>query len=152
MPRDIFRNFDQIIFRKRTKDFLGNPKAERLLTEASVGEYVILGIGLEMAIRSLALGLITRMKRVAVVYDACGYWNVTAADLSLRQMEAKGARLICVEELCSMRRRYPNRNGNGHNGSDQRRRLLRLSHLKDPSIPIPALIRVRLADVYKGDC
>ena len=93
IPANLFREHRQIIFRKRSNDFLGNPKVDRLLTESVVGEYVIAGIGLEAAVKSLALGLITRMKRVAVVYDACGFWNVSAADLSLRQMEAKGVRL-----------------------------------------------------------
>ena len=152
MPQDILRNFHQIIFRKRTKDFLSNPKAERLLTESTVGEYVILGVGLEMAVRSLALGLITRMKRVAVVYDACGYWNVTAADLALRQMEAKGTRLICVEELCSLRRRYPGRNGGNGRERSGRRRLLHVRHINDPSTPMPALVRSRLAAIYDGNC
>jgi len=153
MPVNILHNFNQVIFRKRSRDFLSNPKAERLLTESTVGEYVILGVGLETAIKSLALGLITRLKRVAIVYDACGYWNVTAADLALRQMEAKGARLICVEELCRMRRRYPSRNGNnGYNGSWGQRRILRVQYLNDPGTPMPALIRSRLTAIYSGDC
>lgn len=136
IPANLFREHRQVIFRKRSDDFLGNPKVDRLLTESVVGEYVIAGVGLEAGIKSLALGLITRMKRVAVVYDACGFWNVAAADLSLRQMDAKGVRLICVEELVKMRRRYPSRNGNG--------RANQARHLHDPRAPMPAFMRARL--------
>jgi nicotinamidase-related amidase len=148
MPKNLLGRFQQIILRKGDKDFLGNPKAERLLTESAVGEYVILGVGLETAIKSLALGLMARMKRVAVVYDACGFWNVTAADLALRKLEAKGARLICVEELCCLRRRYPGRNGNG-NGNGNGRKRHRVD-LNDSSIPMPALARARLAAMHHG--
>ena len=142
MPPNLFDKYSQVVLRKRSRDFLGNPKADRLLTESPVGEYVICGVGLESAIKSLALGLLTRLKRVAVVYDACGFWNVSAADLSLRQMEAKGARLICVEELSRMRRRYPGKNGS-----------LRANHarrLHDPSAPMPAFVRARLDAMHNG--
>jgi len=142
MPPNIFEKYSQVVLRKRTKDFLGNPKVDRLLTESSVGEYVICGVGLESAIKSLALGLLTRLKRVAVVYDACGFWNVSAADLSLRQMEAKGARLICVEELSRMRRRYPGKNGT--------LRANRAHRQHDPSAPMPALVRDRLDALHNG--
>jgi nicotinamidase-related amidase len=150
MPKNLLGSFQQIILRKGDKDFLGNPKADRLLTESAVGEYVILGVGLETAIKSLALGLMARMKRVAVVYDACGFWNVTAADLALRKLEAKGARLICVEELCFLRRRYPGRNGNGHGNGNGNGRKRHLANLNDPSIPVPALVRARLAAMHHG--
>ncbi|UCG32687.1 MAG: isochorismatase family protein [Phycisphaerales bacterium] len=150
MPKNLLGSFQQVILRKRDKDFLGNPKADRLLTESAVGEYVILGVGLEAAIKSLALGLMARMKRVAVVYDACGFWNITAADLALRKLEAKGARLICVEELCSMRRRYPGRNGNGNGNGHGNGRRRHLVDLNDLSIPMPALVRARLTAMHNG--
>ena len=141
VPVEVFRKHHQIILRKRTKDFLGNPKAERLLTEASVGEYVILGIGLESSIKALALGLLARNKRVAVVFDACGYWNPNAADLALRQLEAKGIRLISLEELAAMRRRKPTR-----------ARRQRPPTNGEADIPTPALIRAKLAALGGGSC
>lgn len=111
LPEDLLETHGQVIFRKRTRDFLSNPKAERLLTEVCVGEFIICGVGLEYSIKALVLGLIARQKRVAVVADACGYWNRVDADLSLRQIEAKGATLITAEELLS-----PNGNGKGNGG------------------------------------
>jgi len=47
----------------------------------------------------VALGLITRGKRVFVVRDACGAWDIRAGEMALRQMEAKGAVMIQAEEL-----------------------------------------------------
>ena len=99
IPLDALKCYRQIIFRKRSRDFLCNPKAERLLTEVCVGEFIVCGVGLEFGIKALVLGLIARNKRVAVIADACGYWNYADADLSLRQIEAKGAALVTVEEL-----------------------------------------------------
>jgi nicotinamidase-related amidase len=151
IPPNIFVEYQQVLLRKRSKDFLVNPKADRLLTESQVGEHIILGVGLEAAVKSLALGLITRLKRVAVVYDACGFWNISAADLALRQMEAKGVRLICVEELCNMRRRFPGKNGTRHNGHYELRRSSRLRDINDPRVPMPSLMRSRLAVIYNGN-
>jgi hypothetical protein len=40
---------------------------------------------------------------VTVVTDACGYWHKPTADLALRQIGAKGANLITVDELLTRR-------------------------------------------------
>ncbi|HEY3244324.1 MAG TPA: isochorismatase family protein [Phycisphaerae bacterium] len=128
VPLDPFQSYQQVIFRKRSRDLLANPKADRFLTQLLANEFVAFGSGVEYSVKALVLGLLARSKRVTVVRDACGFWNRTEAELSLRQMEAKGATLITVEEL--MRRklkrpiRYPSRhilhtgNGNG-NGNGQ---------------------------------
>jgi len=99
VPLNLLKRYRQVLLRKRTEDLLANPKADRLLSECRVGEMVIFGVGIESGIKALALGLLTRQKRVAVVVDACGYWDWSAADLALRQIEAKGARIIHVEDL-----------------------------------------------------
>ena len=127
VPLDLFRRYQQVMFRMRADDLLGNPKADRFLTQLPTEEYVIFGNAIECSIKALALGLLARHKKVTVVVDACGYWNKAAADLALRQMEAKGARLITVDELStrklSRRRRYraasapgasPSGNGRGN--------------------------------------
>jgi len=59
---------------------LSNPKADRFLTHWRPEEYIIVGVGLERAIRGLALGLLARHKTVTVVTDACGYWSSGDAD------------------------------------------------------------------------
>lgn len=108
---DLFRKYQQVIFRKRTRDLFNNPKADRFLTQVRASEYILLGVGVEYSIKAVALGLIARDRRVTVVTDCCGYWNEDDAEMSFRQMEAKGVTLITVDQL-GMRRlrrtvRYP---------------------------------------------
>ena len=99
LPHDLGKKYRQLMFRKRTRDILSNHKADRLLTQLEVDEFIILGVGLERAIRGLALGLLSRHKKVTVVSDACGFWSKGDADLVLRQLAAKGIRLITTAEL-----------------------------------------------------
>jgi nicotinamidase-related amidase len=99
LPPDLVSDHRQIIFRKRTKDVLSNPKADRFLTHATADAFILFGVGLERAIRSLALGLLARSKPVTVITDACGYWSSADGDLSLRQLAAKGVKLVTVEQF-----------------------------------------------------
>ena len=114
VPSDLFRHWQQVLFRKRTDDLLANPKADCLLTNLPVKEYILFGTGLECSIKALALALLAREKTVTVVTDACGYWNRPAADLSLRQIAAKGAVLINADEL--MTRKLDRQYRYGKNG------------------------------------
>lgn len=111
IPTDLFRFYQQVVFPKRTDDLLANPKADRLLTHLPTREFIIFGNGTEGAVKSLALGLLARGKQVSVVIDACGHWNKALAELAVRQMMAKGAHIITVDELMtrrlSRRQRYP---------------------------------------------
>lgn len=108
IPMDLFGRYQQVIFSKRTDDLLDNPKADRLLSNLPVREYLLFGTGVECSVKALALALLTRGKQVSVVVDACGYWNRATADLALRQVSAKGARLVTVCDLLSRKldRRY----------------------------------------------
>jgi nicotinamidase-related amidase len=108
VPIDLFGQYQQIIFCKRTDDLLGNPKADRLLSYLPVREYLVFGTGLECSVKALVLALLARRKNVSVIVDACGYWNRATADLALRQISAKGAHLLTVAELLARRldRRY----------------------------------------------
>jgi nicotinamidase-related amidase len=99
LPPDLMATNRQIIFRKRTRDVLSNPKADRFLTQATADAFVLFGVGLERAIKCLALGLLARFKPVTVITDACGHWSSADADLSLRQLSAKGVRLVTVEQF-----------------------------------------------------
>ena len=98
-PLDLYARHQQIIFRKRSEDLFENPKADRFLTQLSVKEFLLFGVGLETSIRTLALGLAARRKRVSVIGDACGYWNWGRAEIAKRQMQAKGVGFITVAEL-----------------------------------------------------
>ena len=99
LPPDLRKNYHQLIFRKRTRDVLSNPKADLLLTQLKVEEYILFGVGIERAIKSLALGLLARHKRVAVVRDACGWWSAGDGELALRQLAAKSVRLTGTAEV-----------------------------------------------------
>jgi nicotinamidase-related amidase len=111
VPIDLFRKHQQVIFRKRTLDFFLNPKADRFLTQLPASEFVMAGLGLESSIKAIALGLIARGKTVSIVLDACGYFERTEGELTARLLEAKGARILTVDELVARRLprpiRYP---------------------------------------------
>lgn len=99
VPLDLLKQSRQVIFRKRTDDMLSNPKAERVINELKPDRFILFGVGLEMWIRLLALGLMVRKKPVTVVSDACGHWDPVAADLTLRQLAAKGIQIVQTDEL-----------------------------------------------------
>lgn len=126
IPLDLFGRHQQVVFRLRTDDLLTNPKADRFLTQLPAEEFIVFGNCLECSVKALVLGLLARHKKVVVVSDACGYWSKASADLALRQMAAKGARLITVDELrcrkLSRQHRYvvAGVRGNGRNGRVRR--------------------------------
>jgi len=123
LPPNLRERYRQLIFRKRARDVLGNPKADRFLTQLEPEEFILFGVGLERAIRSLALGLLARHKTVTVVDDACGYWSSADAELAVRQLGAKHIRVVSTEELTApppvpaarraVRRRILSRCGSG---------------------------------------
>ncbi len=120
LPPDLLKKYRQLIFRKRAREVLGNPKADRFLTSLEADEFIIVGVGLERAIRQLALGLLVRHKTVTVVSDACGFWSHADADLALRQLAAKNIRLVTTAEITAAveplppRRRRPQPAGDRH--------------------------------------
>ena len=63
-----------------------------------------------MLLRLPCLGLLQRGKRVTVIIDAVGSHDKYAADVALRQMQAKGARIIGNKVDC---RGQPSRNTSG---------------------------------------
>ncbi|HNQ21662.1 MAG TPA: isochorismatase family protein [Phycisphaerae bacterium] len=99
VPTDLFRMYQQIVFRERGEDLLTNPKAERFLTQLPARETIVFGNGLENSVKVAALGLRARDKRVTVILDACGYWNREEADFAVRLLAAKGIDLVTVDEL-----------------------------------------------------
>jgi|CXWL01.1.fsa_nt_gi nicotinamidase-related amidase len=99
VPVDLFASFQQVIFWKRTDDLLTNPKADRLVSQAPIGEFLLFGVGMESSIKALALALLARNKKVTIVVDACGHWSKGTADQAIRQVLAKGATVVTVDEL-----------------------------------------------------
>ena len=124
IPLNLFSTFQQLLFRMRDGDLLSNPKADRFLTQLATRQFLVVGNVLEKAVKTLVLGLLTRRKEVAVVVEACGYWNKPTSELALRQMVAKGATLISVDDLLlrrlTNRRRYRQALRNGKNGNGHR--------------------------------
>ncbi|MBN1816140.1 MAG: cysteine hydrolase [Sedimentisphaerales bacterium] len=94
LPRDILRRYDQIIVDKRCDDPFDEPRADRILSELKVTEFVVFGALTECAVKSTVLGLLARRRNVTVITDAVGYRDKELADIALRQMEAKGANMI----------------------------------------------------------
>jgi nicotinamidase-related amidase len=94
LPRDMMRQYRQVIFHKRCVDPFDEPRIDRLLSEVRAGEFVLIGACAEDAIKATALGLLQRGKKVTVVVDAVGVHNKKDAQMALRKMQAKGARLV----------------------------------------------------------
>ena len=99
LPPDILSRYRQIIFAKRSRDLLGNPKADRLLTDMNVTHQIVFGVLSEHCVKATVLALLTRQRNVVVVRDACGHWNGNEAELALRQIEAKGAYMTTTEQI-----------------------------------------------------
>lgn len=99
LPRDNVNGYEQIVLYKRTTDPFEEPRAERILTEAKANELVVIGGPTETAVLKTVLGLLVRQKNVIVVYDAIGSLDKGAAEVALRKMQAKGARLMDTRTL-----------------------------------------------------
>ncbi|MFO0973243.1 MAG: isochorismatase family cysteine hydrolase [Phycisphaerae bacterium] len=99
LPHDLLGRYRQVVFAKRSRDLLSNPKADRLLTEMPESHVIIFGVLTEYCVKATVLGLLTRRRNVVVVSDACGHWNAPEAELAMRQMDAKGAFLIPTDQI-----------------------------------------------------
>jgi hypothetical protein len=98
-PLDILEHYDQLILHKRCFDPFEEPRADRMFTELRADELVLIGATVEGAVKATALGLLARRKNVTVLVDATGLHNRAKADIALRQMRAKGAKLINTKTL-----------------------------------------------------
>jgi len=99
LPRDMLRRYRQVILHKRCVDPFDEPRIDRLLSEVRANEFILVGAGLEGAVKAMALGLLQRGKKVTIVSDAVGSHNKREAKLALRKMEAKGAKFIETKKL-----------------------------------------------------
>ena len=90
---DVFTTQQQAILPKMHRDPFANPKLDRLLTELPGRRLVLFGVALETTIRLLTLGLLLRHRPLTVIVDACGYWDLEAAEMTVRQLDAKACEL-----------------------------------------------------------
>jgi len=102
LPTDILRRHRQIVLHKRCVDPFDEPRIERLLSEVRGDNFVIIGASIEGAVKATALGLLQRGKKVSIVVDAVGSLNKQEANLALRKMKAKGAKLIETKSLAGV--------------------------------------------------
>jgi nicotinamidase-related amidase len=100
--KDVLKENDQLILFKRCADPFKEPRADRILTELKADEFIIIGATVEDAVKATVLGLLQRGKRVSIVIDAVGSHDKNAADIAIRQMQAKGARLIETRSLAGL--------------------------------------------------
>jgi nicotinamidase-related amidase len=103
-PRDILRQYRQIILHKRSIDPFKEPRIDRLLSEVRANDFVLIGAAAEASVMETALGLLQRGKNVTVVVDAVGSHDRKQGRLALRKVEAKGARLIETKKLAGISR------------------------------------------------
>ena len=101
-PRDILRQYRQIILHKRSMDPFKEPRIDRLLSEIRANEFILIGTSAEAAVIETALGLLQREKSVTVVVDAVGSHDRKQGRLALRKVEAKGAKLIETKKLAGI--------------------------------------------------
>jgi nicotinamidase-related amidase len=99
LPVDILRRYKQVVLNKRCTDPFDEPRIERLLSEVSIGEFILIGATAEEAVKSTALGLLHRGKKVTIITDAIGYHDSKEAKLAFRKMEARGANLVETKKL-----------------------------------------------------
>ncbi len=96
---DVLQQHPQVILTKEHRDPFTNPKLDRLLTETPARRLILFGVSLETSIRLLALGLMLRHRCVAVVHDACAWWDRDQGEMALRQLAAKSCDLVSTHEL-----------------------------------------------------
>ena len=99
LPCDILQRYHQVILHKRTEDPFEEPRIERLLTELKANEFILIGASIEGALQAMALGLLQRGKKVTIVVDASGIHNRQQADMALRKVKAKGAKLVETKKI-----------------------------------------------------
>ncbi|MCJ7692858.1 MAG: isochorismatase family protein [Sedimentisphaerales bacterium] len=99
LPHDVLIQYEQVILHKRCVDPFEEPRIERLLSEVRADDFILIGASVEGAIKATALGLLQRGKRVSIIVDAVGSRDKKQADLALRKMGTKGAKLVETKKL-----------------------------------------------------
>jgi nicotinamidase-related amidase len=99
LQREILRNYDQVVLEKRCSDPFKEPRIDRIFCELRADEFIVVGALMEDAVKATVLGLLARRKNVTLLVDAVGSHNKNAAEVALRQMEAKGAKIAEIKSL-----------------------------------------------------
>jgi nicotinamidase-related amidase len=99
LPRQLLTDYNQVILYRHTEDPFEQPRIDRLFSETRATEFIVIGSLAEGAVRLLVLGLLVRKRAVTLITDALGNRDKAAAEVALRQMQAKGAKLIDSKNL-----------------------------------------------------
>ena len=102
LPLDLLSHYRQVILNKRCVDPFDEPRIERLLSELRAEEFIVMGAIAEGAVEATVLGLLQRGKKVTVVMDAVGVRDYREAQLALRKIEAKGAKLVEAKRIAGV--------------------------------------------------
>ena len=97
--REIFDQYDQVIQAIRSDDPFEEPRADRILSEVRATDFLVIGGPAETTVKYTVLGLLLRGKNVTVISDAVGSIEKRASEIALRQMQAKGARMMDSKSL-----------------------------------------------------
>jgi len=98
LPED-FSGYTQAKIEKQTLNVFDNPHAGALVEGLGGGaEYVVFGVTTEYCVGLAARGLAERGRKVAVVEDAIAALDAEAGRRTLKELQARGARLISTEE------------------------------------------------------
>jgi nicotinamidase-related amidase len=99
LPRQLLTDYNQVILYRHTEDPFEQPRIDRIFSETRATEFIVVGSLAESTVRLLVLGLLVRKKMVTLITDAIGNRDKTAAEVALRQMQAKGAKILDSKNL-----------------------------------------------------
>jgi nicotinamidase/pyrazinamidase len=104
LPADL-QNYEQIVIQKNELNVFTNRHTDELLQLLPgigiqpAAEFIVFGVVTEYCVQFAAEGLLKRGKRVAVVTDAIKEIEPAKSECSLRDFEARGARLTTVTQV-----------------------------------------------------
>ncbi|MFC1760824.1 isochorismatase family protein [Planctomycetota bacterium] len=104
---DTWEHYDQVIIQKRTFDPFEEPRADRILTELSTQECILIGNPVEGAVKATALGLLLRQKRVTIVSDAIGCLDPILGASSWEHLHSKNIQFVSADHLVRTSPRTP---------------------------------------------
>ena len=102
LPREMLRQYKQVILPNRCLDPFDEPRIDRLLSEMRIGEFFVMGTSAEESVAATVLGLLQRHKPVTVVTDAVGSHDSHEGKMALRKMEAKGATMTDTKRIAGV--------------------------------------------------
>jgi len=99
LPREVFQQYQQVIFEKRDTDIFSHARAERLITELEPATFIICGAGIAHGIVEAAVGLRARGFAVVLAGDAVVDLDDPLEEMAYLRMEAKGVVFVPTREI-----------------------------------------------------